>query len=83
MKGRARHLETEQNNCCINIIRSKSLSRRKIDFKSWISKIAIVALIKNLLSFAIYIYDIVSDALVSKEKMSKERTKMSNNKSIT
>ena len=40
-------------------------------FWNWIKAIVLLAALKSFICFAIYIYDIVSDVLVSKEKMEK------------
>ena len=63
------HLDSEEKCRCSNFFQRKSFSRFKFILKRFISRIAIFAFIKHFVSFILYIYDILSDALVSKERL--------------
>ena len=63
------HLDSEEKCRCSNFFQRKSCSRFNFILKRFISRIAIFAFIKHFVSFILYIYDILSDALVSKERL--------------
>ena len=59
------YLDSEEKCGCSNFCQRKTWSR----IKRFISSIAIFSFIKHFVSFVLYIYDIVSDALVSQERL--------------
>ena len=59
----------EENHESSNLCNNKSWKRIKVTSYRFISRLALFTFIKHFLSLVLYIYDIVSDALVSKEKL--------------
>ena len=59
----------EQSCCCSKFICPKYLTRIRIRLKRCLPAIAFFGLFKHFLGFVLYIYDIASDALVSKERL--------------